>query len=129
MKEEDLKPYIPEIDDGRLKNAITIVRELMSDQKWRTYQEIALETGQRPEYVSSNLRDLRKAPHGSYVVERRPRGDRSAGLFEYRLQPPGTISEWSGARPKKKKLGRGFKEGVRWASTIFLSHSTVSEGA
>jgi len=31
------------------------------------------------------LRHLRKDRFGSHVVEKQPRGDRSHGLFEYRL--------------------------------------------
>lgn len=35
--------------------------------------------------VSAQLRHLRKPRFGGFVVEKRPRGDRERGLWEYRL--------------------------------------------
>jgi len=50
--------------------------------------EIAAAAGDPEASVSAPLRHLRKPRFGSYVVEKRPRGDRSAGLFEYRVSRP-----------------------------------------
>jgi hypothetical protein len=57
----------------------------MADGRWRTLAEIEAATGDPQASISAQLRHLRKRRFGSSVVERRPRGDRSAGLYEYAL--------------------------------------------
>ncbi len=57
----------------------------MRDGKWRTLDEIATFTGDPHASVSAQLRHLRKARFGGHKVEKRARGDRHCGLFEYRL--------------------------------------------
>ena len=47
--------------------------------------------------ISAQLRHLRKEKFGSYNIEKRPRGDRSNGLWEYRL--------WGSCPIKEKKNG------------------------
>lgn len=75
-------------DQARLTNQLIRVFQLMHDQRWRTLQEIAAATGDPPASVSAQLRHLRKPRFGSWCVERRARGDRARGLFEYRVLPP-----------------------------------------
>lgn len=77
--------YEPEHDQARLTGQIQRVFDLMHDGRWRTLDEIASTTGDPPASVSAQLRHLRKRRFGAHVVERQARGDRSHGLWEYRL--------------------------------------------
>ena len=77
--------YVPEIDKERLAGQIYRVARLMIDGHWRTLEEIARTTGDPAASVSAQLRHLRKARFGAHTVNRRARGDRSHGLFEYQL--------------------------------------------
>ncbi len=77
--------YEPEFDQARLTGQILRIQTLMSDGQWRTLGEIEAATGDPQASVSAQLRHLRKARFGAHVVERRHRGDRAAGLWEYRL--------------------------------------------
>lgn len=82
--------YSPAHDDNRLSDQLLRIKLLMADRHWRTLAEIESATGAPAASVSAQLRHLRKARFGSYLVERRSRGDRSTGLFEYRVLPPDT---------------------------------------
>jgi len=77
--------YSPEFDYSRLKGQIKRIRDLMLDGEWRTLGEIALLTGDGHASISAQLRNLRKEGNGSHIVEKRTRGDRNSGLWEYRL--------------------------------------------
>ena len=83
--------YQTDKDHERLSHQHDRVRDAMLDQQWRTYSEIASITGDPENSISAQLRHLRKPRFGSWLVERRPRGNRDGGLFEYRLlaPPPG----------------------------------------
>ena len=72
-------------DHVRLSGQIKRVRDLMSDHAWRTLDEIAINTGDPQASVSAQLRHLRKPRFGGNTVDKRPRGNRSNGLFEYRV--------------------------------------------
>ena len=72
-------------DDIRLTGQIARVYHCMKDSRWRTLDELAAETGDPHASVSAQLRHLRKDRFGGHTVEKQPRGDRSHGLFEYRL--------------------------------------------
>ena len=80
--------YEPAHDAVRLHSQMLRVWQLMRDSKWRTLAEIAAATGDPTASVSARLRDFRKEQFGCHVVERRPRGPRSRGLFEYRVLRP-----------------------------------------
>ena len=80
--------YDPEHDRVRLTGQIKRVYVLMSDGEWRTLDEIHHATGDPHASISAQLRHLRKPRFGSHAVDRRARGDRSKGLFEYRLILP-----------------------------------------
>jgi len=77
--------YEPEYDHARLTGQILRVWDLMRDGHWRTLQEIADHTGDPPASISAQLRHLRKKRFGLHTVERRSRGDRESGLWEYRV--------------------------------------------
>ena len=80
-------------DFHRLKTQHDRVKALMLDGQWRSLREIASLTGDPESSVSAHLRHLRKPRFGSWVVERRPRGNRDDGLFEYRVIAPSVTLE------------------------------------
>lgn len=77
--------YDPGLDNVRLTGQIERIFKLMRDGAWRTLAEIESETGDGQASISAQLRHLRKARFGGHSVERQPRGDRTTGLYEYRL--------------------------------------------
>lgn len=77
--------YNPEFDLARLSGQISRVRAFMSDGKWHTLDAISAGASAPHASASAQLRHLRKERFGSHTVERRARGDRRNGLFEYRL--------------------------------------------
>lgn len=77
--------YSPEFDQKRLTGQIRRVFDLMKDGRWRTLEEIGEATGDPQASVSAQLRHLRKPRFGGFTVEKRARGEREHGLFEYRL--------------------------------------------
>jgi hypothetical protein len=77
--------YSPAADDVRLSGQILRVFRLMSDSRWRTLEEIARSTGDPHASISAQLRHLRKKRFGAHTVNRRARGDRQHGLYEYQL--------------------------------------------
>ena len=82
----DGKTYEPNYDKKRLESQLVRVSSLMSDNKWRTLFEIYSVVGGSTASISARLRDLRKIKFGGKIVERRARGERSYGIFEYRLK-------------------------------------------
>jgi len=80
--------YQPSFDWSRLSRQHERVRDLMLDGRWRTLHEIEALTGDPSASISAQLRHLRKARFGSFVVHKRARGDRSRGLYEYCLLRP-----------------------------------------
>jgi hypothetical protein len=81
----DGSTYSHAFDYERLNAQTKRVYELIKDGVWRTLDEISTATGDPPASVSARLRDLRKAAFGSHLIERRARGERSRGLFEYSM--------------------------------------------
>jgi len=80
--------YNPAYDDERLTKQIGRVYACMIDGRWRTLGEIAQITGDPEASISAQLRHLRKGENGGYIVNRRHRGERSSGLYEYQLIEP-----------------------------------------
>jgi len=80
--------YDPYWDDNRLSNQIGRIFDLMMDSHWKILAEISARTADPPASISAQLRHLRKRRFGSYVVEKRHRGARDKGLFEYRVLAP-----------------------------------------
>jgi|TARA_R110002167_G_scaffold16656_1_gene64720 hypothetical protein len=89
IRQQDLflneAPYAFEYDFSRLKTARDKVYTLMKDSKWRTLKEISLKTGSPEASASALLRDFRKAKYGMHIVDRRIKGTRTSGLWEYKL--------------------------------------------
>lgn len=79
--------YSPQHDQARLTGQILRVFDAMKDSSWRTLDEIVALTGDPHASVSAQLRHLRKPRFGGHTVERRHRGDKARGLFEYRVVP------------------------------------------
>jgi len=77
--------YDRRADDARLTGQILRVYDLMRDAAWRTLGEIGEATGDPQASISAQLRHLRKPRFGGHLVEKRRRGEREHGLFEYRL--------------------------------------------
>jgi hypothetical protein len=70
-----------------LRGQLALVFALVRDRQWYTYGELQARLPRRMAQatISAYLRDLRKRKHGGHVIERRSRGDREHGLYEYRL--------------------------------------------
>ena len=79
--------FEPKHDQRRLTGQILRVFDLMRDSRWRTLSEIEKTIGDPAASVSAQLRHLRKERFGSHVVDKRARGNRASGLWEYRLTP------------------------------------------
>lgn len=77
--------YEAKHDKTRLTGQLLKIVTCMSDEKWRTLSEIETITLAPGSSISAQLRHLRKEAFGSNQVNKRPRGDRSKGLFEYQL--------------------------------------------
>ena len=77
--------YVPEFDNERLVGQMKRVFMAMLDGKRRTLSEVEKITGDPQASISAQLRHMRKPKFGAHVVEKRARGDRKRGLFEYRL--------------------------------------------
>ena len=75
-----------EFDAERLGKQSRRVFDVVKDGHWRTLEEIGEATGDRSTAsISARLRDFRKPQFGSFTVNRRARGERSNGLFEYQV--------------------------------------------
>lgn len=83
--------YNPAYDDKRLEKQLGRVYECMADGQWRTLTEISQQTHDPEASISAQLRHLRKPHFGSYIVNRRHRGDRAIGLYEYQLTVAGRM--------------------------------------
>lgn len=81
----DGSDYVPAVDDVRLTGQVRRVFDLMRDGGWRTLAEIERATGDPAASISAQLRHLRKPRFGAHTVDKRARGDRVHGLWEYRL--------------------------------------------
>ena len=88
MPNFDGKTYDPQYDQKRLEKQLGRVFEVMISGRWHTLEEIEVEPGDRQAGISARIRDLRKPQFGGYTVNRRARGDRHRGLFEYQLLKP-----------------------------------------
>lgn len=79
--------FVMAYDEARLRTQLEVVRDVMLDAagEWLTLGEIEERTGYGQASISAQLRHLRKPKHGGYAVEKRPRGERERGLWEYRV--------------------------------------------
>lgn len=79
--------YDEQMDNVRLRGQVMRIFRLMKDRQYRTLEEIAAITRDPAASISAQLRHLRKPRFGGHTVNRRRRGDRSKGLWEYQLIP------------------------------------------
>lgn len=83
--------YEAKYDEIRLTGQIGRVFRAMKDSKYRTLDEIADRiyemSGKRDgaASISAQLRNLRKDSFGSHTLNRRTRGERKSGLWEYQI--------------------------------------------
>lgn len=82
--------YVHEHDHARLTGQLLRVYEVMRDGQWRTLDEIRAITGDLDASISKQLRHLRMEKFGAFTVDKRVRGDRSRGIWEYRVGDKGT---------------------------------------
>ena len=75
----------PEMDNVRLTGQILRIWKLMKDGQYRTLPEIERATGDMTSSISAQLRNLKKPQFGSHGLEKRSRGDRQHGYWEYRI--------------------------------------------
>jgi len=79
------EPFEYKYDYTRLKTQRSKIFAYMSGEQWRTLSEISTAVNAPEASASAALRDFRKLKYGSHTVDRRIRGDRVKGLWEYRL--------------------------------------------
>lgn len=89
-------------DQERLAVQHVRIRDLMLDCKWRTLPEIHETLGYPVTSISAQLRHLRKPRFGGFVIEKRHRGPKKWGLYEYRVMPGDYVSETKIKRRKNK---------------------------
>ena len=77
--------YVPEFDRTRLSGQMKSIFYVMKDGEWRTLNEIAMITGFGEASISAQLRNLRKERFGGYIVNKRRRGEKEKGIWEYSL--------------------------------------------
>jgi predicted transcriptional regulator len=83
-------------DSVRLTGQILRIYNFMKNGKWNTLEDIEVETGDPQASISAQLRHLRKARFGGHTVEKRRKGSKKSGLWEYRLKvnPDSDILGW-----------------------------------
>ena len=90
FKQEELNfdgsDYDPKYDRERLTGQILRVYDTVKGGDWLTLDDIHEITGDPPASISAQLRHLRKERFGSYIITKRPRGDRRNGLWEYSMK-------------------------------------------
>ena len=77
--------YEEEADKQRLMGQVRAIFTYMSSHGWQTLSEIERVLQYPQASISAQLRNLRKERFGGHIIEKRRRGDRSCGLFEYAL--------------------------------------------
>lgn len=90
--------YEPRADNDRLTGQLFRVFKLMRDGGWRTLREIADTTGDPEASISAQLRHLKKPHFGGHGLEKRIRGERTRGLYEYRL----TVNQEASTGPRSR---------------------------
>lgn len=80
--------YDEQIDGTRLLDQMGRVKAAMASGQWQSLAELAARTGDPESSISAQLRHLRKARFGSYLVLKRRRTVQG-GTWEYRLMTKG----------------------------------------
>lgn len=100
--------YEAEHDEKRLTTQAMKIYKFMSNENWQTLQEISRATNAPEASASACLRDFRKKRWGQHVVERRIRGERKRGLYEYRVMPKGYKTKY-----EIKERSNKYKDALR----------------
>lgn len=77
--------YDPKLDQNRLENGITRIFNLMKNGMWVTLEVISKNTKIGESSVSAQLRNLRKDHFGGHTIEKRRKGEKTNGVWEYKL--------------------------------------------
>jgi transcriptional/translational regulatory protein YebC/TACO1 len=111
-KDFDGNSYIREYDHSRLKGQALGVFKLMSDNRYRTLNEIHHILNYPEASISATLRDFRKNKFGNHTVNKRRRGNPKQGLFEYQLiiNTEGTSKKETTKAQKKAEALNKIKE-------------------
>lgn len=75
--------YVRERDGARLTRQLDIVKAQLLDGLWHTLHELSEKTGAPEASISARIRDLKKAAHGGYTIDR---VYVMRGLFRYRMR-------------------------------------------
>ena len=78
------------VDETRIMGQMARVKAYLLHQQWCTLADIEAFTGYPQASISAQIRHLRKAKFGGYLVEKRRKSGGFGGTWEYRLMP-GTI--------------------------------------
>ena len=78
--------YSKKFDYKRLSCQLDRVKAFMRPGIWATLSEISDATGDPQASISAQLRHLRKKKFGSFIVDKRLRGEPKNGLWEYRVR-------------------------------------------
>ncbi len=105
--------YERERDARRLRTQLEVIRDVMLSAAdcgaWLTLRELAGITRYGEASISAQLRHLRKPAFGSYVVEKRRRGNPGRAVWEYRLGEPKQVemARMGLLEPQTNAHGRG----------------------
>lgn len=79
--------------DSQRERVLAAMLDASRVGRWLALGEIGDLTGDGSASISAQLRHLRKPEFGSYKVEKRPRGDRVRGLWEYQVKVRPKVAE------------------------------------
>ena len=77
--------YDRELDQVRLNKQIRRVYDALFNCGWMTLSELEAVTHDPQPSISAQIRHLRKARFGAFIIEKRRRDQPTSGLWEYRL--------------------------------------------
>jgi hypothetical protein len=75
--------FDPKVDQVRLSRQFEVVRDIMLDGEWYTFDQLRELTGYPTQSISARIRDLRKYRFGGFIIERE---HIVGGLYRYRIR-------------------------------------------
>ena len=81
----DGSDVVKKLDNPRLEKGITRIFNYMKGERWLTLETISESTSIGESSVSAQLRNMRKDRFGGHTIEKRRKGERTSGLWEYKL--------------------------------------------
>ena len=79
--------YDSAVDETRIMGQMARVKAYLISGHWCTLADIEAFTGYPQASISAQMRHLRKAKFGGYLVEKRRKSGGFGGTWEYRLMP------------------------------------------